>query len=336
MMRSRTIRPGFFDNFDLGRLSRDARLLFAGLWCIADREGRMLDLPRRIAAEVFPHDSEGIEADVTLWLAQLASIDVIQRYEVNGGKYIVINNFTKHQKIHKDEALSRIPPPSENPARIQRESSENPARIQRDSSEILARFQHEPSTNPARTQRDSSEIPARTQRDSLPTSTSTSTSINPPTPLAGGHTPPTPSKPFEAPPSNTLRTPVESDTRINALADTYPTTAGRQQGIRAICEIVSESANPETALAGIETHWPAWCEFLGERDAQYRPRLDRFVRSNDWMHAPPEPTRKGKTAEQPAKPDCLWDLNEGVDAAALGLTADEFEARLAAELGGAK
>lgn len=302
-MRSRTIRPGFFDDFALGRLPHGARLLFIGLWCVADREGRILDLPRRIAAEVYPHDAEGIEADVANWLGMLDCAGVITRYESGGQKCIHVNNFARFQKCHPNEAESRLPPPPQigAPKVDQRCTKGEPMSDQR-------LTKGEPLVSPKVDQ---------CQRTS--TSTSTSTSINPPTPLAGGHTPPT-----------------NSDTRINALADSYPTTAGKQQGIRAICEIVSESANPEAALTGMENHWHAWCEFLGERDAQYRPRLDRFVRSNDWMHAPPETARKGKAAEQPTKPDCPWDLNEGVDASTLGLTADEFEARLAAELGRAK
>jgi hypothetical protein len=311
-MRSRTIRPGFFDDHELARLPYGARLLFIGLWLIADREGRLLDIPRRIAGEVFPWDQSDVEEDVCRWLAELDAIGCIHRYEVSGLACIHIKNFRKHQSIHKDEALSRCPPP---PGETQKSPRNRP--------EIAQGFPGDSPGFPQGFPGDRPEIAQKSPGESLGPSTSTSTSIstfeNPPTPLAGGHTPPT-----------------DSDARINALADTYPTTAGRQQGIRAICEIVSESANPETALAGLEAHWAAWCEFLGERDAQYRPRLDRFVRSNDWMHAPPEPTRKGKVAEQPAKPDCLWDLNEGVDASTLGLTADEFEARLAAELGSAK
>lgn len=308
-MRSRTIRPGFFDDFALGRLPHGARLLFIGLWCVADREGRILDLPRRIAAEVYPHDGEGIEADVAIWIAELEMAGVITRYQIDGQKCIHVNNFARFQKCHPNEAESRLPPPPD-------------FGITKGAPKVYQRFTNgeplvSPKVNQCQTKGEPLVSPKVDQCQRTSTSTSTSTSINPPTPLAGGHTPPT-----------------DSDTRINALADTYPTTAGRQQGIRAICEIVSESANPETALAGMEAHWPAWCEFLGERDAQYRPRLDRFVRSNDWMHPPPEPTRKGKTAEQPAKPDCLWDLNDGVDAAALGLTSDEFAARLAEELGG--
>ena len=99
-MRARLIRPGFWDDFEVGRLHKTARLLFIGLWCLADREGRLLDIPRRIAAELFPHDEPEVESEVAKWLTDLAEIGVIVRYEVSSGKYIEIKNFKKHQHIH--------------------------------------------------------------------------------------------------------------------------------------------------------------------------------------------------------------------------------------------
>ena len=44
-MRTRLLKPGFFMNEELARLPVRARLLFAGLWCLADREGRLEDRP---------------------------------------------------------------------------------------------------------------------------------------------------------------------------------------------------------------------------------------------------------------------------------------------------
>ena len=41
--------------------SMSARLLFVGLWTIADRNGRLEDRPKRIRAELFPYDE--IDAD---------------------------------------------------------------------------------------------------------------------------------------------------------------------------------------------------------------------------------------------------------------------------------
>ena len=57
MARSRNIKPGFFLNDDLAECEPLARLLFAGLWCIADREGRLEDRPKRIKIEVLPYDN---------------------------------------------------------------------------------------------------------------------------------------------------------------------------------------------------------------------------------------------------------------------------------------
>ena len=57
MARARNIKPGFFRNADLAELPIEARLLFIGLWTIADREGRMEDRPKQIKMELFPADS---------------------------------------------------------------------------------------------------------------------------------------------------------------------------------------------------------------------------------------------------------------------------------------
>lgn len=39
MARARNIKPSFFKNEDLADLNPFDRLLFIGLWCLADREG---------------------------------------------------------------------------------------------------------------------------------------------------------------------------------------------------------------------------------------------------------------------------------------------------------
>ncbi len=51
-MRARGIKPAFFKNEELAELGTVAQLLFIGLWCLADREGRLEDRPKRIGAEV--------------------------------------------------------------------------------------------------------------------------------------------------------------------------------------------------------------------------------------------------------------------------------------------
>ena len=46
MARIRTIKPEFFTSDDICALSPRARLLYIGLWCEADREGRLVWAPR--------------------------------------------------------------------------------------------------------------------------------------------------------------------------------------------------------------------------------------------------------------------------------------------------
>jgi 5-methylcytosine-specific restriction endonuclease McrA len=94
-------------NDELAEVEPLGRLLFAGLWCIADREGRLEDRPKRIKAEVLPYD----DCDVDDLLNKLAEREFIIRYEVNGEKYIQVVNFIKHQNPHYKEVPSEIPAP---------------------------------------------------------------------------------------------------------------------------------------------------------------------------------------------------------------------------------
>src|SRR5262244_3073085 len=55
LIRARNIKPGIFKNELLGAADPLLTLLFEGLWCMADREGRLEDRPLRIKAEIFPY-----------------------------------------------------------------------------------------------------------------------------------------------------------------------------------------------------------------------------------------------------------------------------------------
>lgn len=105
MARARNIKPGFFRNADLVELSVETRLLFIGLWTIADRDGRLEDRPKQIKMELFPEDS----VDCNVMLDSLAASGMIARYEVDGKRYLQVINFTKHQNPHRDEKASTIP-----------------------------------------------------------------------------------------------------------------------------------------------------------------------------------------------------------------------------------
>jgi hypothetical protein len=111
MARSRNIKPGFFKNEILAELSPETRLLFIGLWCIADREGRFEDRPKKIKMELFAADDFSVSDS----LDQLASSGFLVRYEVDRRKYVQIVNFIKHQMPHHKEVPSDIPAPPGSP-----------------------------------------------------------------------------------------------------------------------------------------------------------------------------------------------------------------------------
>ncbi len=106
MARARTIKPGFFTNDALAELRPLVRLLYAGLWTLADREGRLPDRPKKIKAEIMAYDS----LDVDSALAQLTTAGFLIRYEVDGQRYIQVDNWLKHQHPHPREDPSAIPP----------------------------------------------------------------------------------------------------------------------------------------------------------------------------------------------------------------------------------
>lgn len=106
MARSRSLKPGFFTNETLAELTFEARLCFAGLWTLADREGRLEDRPKRIGAALFPYDVVDVDAILTA----LAGKEFIRRYVVDGVACIDMPTFKAHQHPHPRELQSELPP----------------------------------------------------------------------------------------------------------------------------------------------------------------------------------------------------------------------------------
>ena len=107
MARARNIKPSIMDNDQLAELAPLSRLLFVYLWMLADREGRLEDRPKRIAAQALPFDRD---ADAGAMLDDLAAAGFLIRYRVDGVALIQITNFAKHQNPHPREAPSLLPP----------------------------------------------------------------------------------------------------------------------------------------------------------------------------------------------------------------------------------
>jgi hypothetical protein len=113
-MRIRTIKPEFFHHEGLFEAELETKLplrvAFAGLWCIADREGRFKWEPRRIGVQVLPYDG----VDFSRVLDALTTRGFVLRYRVGDACFGWIPSFLKHQVINNRESESVLPDPEGN------------------------------------------------------------------------------------------------------------------------------------------------------------------------------------------------------------------------------
>jgi hypothetical protein len=117
MARIRTIKPEAFASESLAAVSLSAERTFFGLLTQADDHGRFRDQPAVIAGLLWSlrpdHGPLGVEDDLT----QLATADLICRYEGDGGKrYLHIVTWKLHQKINRPSGIRAPACPHHDPA----------------------------------------------------------------------------------------------------------------------------------------------------------------------------------------------------------------------------
>jgi hypothetical protein len=97
----------------MGRVSREARLLFVLLWTIVDDHGKARASSRVLASVLYPFDDDAKDT-VDMWLAELETQRCVVLYEVDGVRYLQVTKWREHQKIDRP-SKSRLPEPPENP-----------------------------------------------------------------------------------------------------------------------------------------------------------------------------------------------------------------------------
>ena len=107
MARIRTIKPEFPQSESIGKLSRDARLLYIQLWTIVDDAGRTRAASRMLASLLYPYDDEARDL-IDGWMVELERGEHIRRYDVDGSQYLEILKWLEHQKIDRPSP-SRLP-----------------------------------------------------------------------------------------------------------------------------------------------------------------------------------------------------------------------------------
>lgn len=100
MARIRTIKPKFWDDIKIGRLSRDARLLYIGLWTFADDLGVVIADPVWLKSKIFPYDQIQIQ-QMEAWLKMLEKTGFICHVTVKSEAFIYLPTFSRHQMINR-------------------------------------------------------------------------------------------------------------------------------------------------------------------------------------------------------------------------------------------
>jgi uncharacterized phage protein (TIGR02220 family) len=117
MPRIRTIKPEFFVDEDIGSLPPLTRLIFEGLWCHADKAGRLEYRPEYLKVQIIPYDTTEdirLHIDVLSTPKKRTGIPFVLKYEVDGITYLQVVNWSRHQYVHKtNESESTNPPPPE-------------------------------------------------------------------------------------------------------------------------------------------------------------------------------------------------------------------------------
>lgn len=284
MPRSRNIKPGFFSSEELGLCDHGARLLFAALWTLADREGRIEDRPMRIRAYAFPYDAVTAE-DVEKWLAQLESHGLIARYE-NGAKVICVEKFKKHQNPHVKELPSTLPDkPGASP--VLEPDFQNTT---------CEKVPDKNQTFPHSSCEETGLIP-----DSL--------ILNPESLLPAPKARPTP-----LPATPTPSTPI--GLWVEKLRDRHPTPC-EPRFVHQFCfdnwHRLGEDGEKyeffmDMVLEGLESH----CRYWAEDGNRFAMALDKWLNAGGWKKAPPE--RKTAMTEQEARRkrqeaiDASWEM----------------------------
>lgn len=95
MPRMRMVKPEFWTDSKVVRVSRDARLLFIGLWNFADCDAGHVEAdPFSLKMKIFPAD----DVNVSVLVDELHQIGLIEVQQSNIGDFIYIPGLRSHQK----------------------------------------------------------------------------------------------------------------------------------------------------------------------------------------------------------------------------------------------
>lgn len=112
MARMRSLKPEYYTDEELAtQTSRDARLLYPGLWGLADEHSRLRGDARYLKGQLFMYDDDLTPDAVDKLIDELEALGKVVRYRSGNASYLFLPTLARHQRLDTDKVPSRLPPP---------------------------------------------------------------------------------------------------------------------------------------------------------------------------------------------------------------------------------
>lgn len=113
MARIRTIKPSFWADDSVNRLSWDARLVLIALISFADDRGRFIATKTAVCGYAFPYE-DITTARFNKLMREIEKVEIIELYAVDGRPLGRFPKWTHHQKISHPQASTLPDMPGDN------------------------------------------------------------------------------------------------------------------------------------------------------------------------------------------------------------------------------
>ena len=125
MARNRIIKPEFWADAKVGRLSFGARLLYIAMWNFSDDYGIISASPRRLLGEAFENDESVNIENVNEWIKEIEQQGQIKRFSANDKEWFEIIHFKDHQKVSHKSTRVNPQPSGDSPETLRQYSGSN-------------------------------------------------------------------------------------------------------------------------------------------------------------------------------------------------------------------
>jgi len=108
MPRNRMIKPEFWSDDKLKKVSLESRLLFIGLWNFADDYGFIFHSSRQIIGNIFPLDDQIDERKIKLWIGELIKEKLLIPLNHKDKPLLFVKGWGKHQTVANKSLRSYV------------------------------------------------------------------------------------------------------------------------------------------------------------------------------------------------------------------------------------